>query len=134
MRTQGSGSIVNISSIAGLAALGRGNNFYSATKGALIALTRELAAEWAPYNIRVNAVAPGWLRTERVLRYLSTQPGLLEQMQSVVPMGRIGDPEELVGPVVFLASDASSLLTGQVLVADGGTLSTVRLCSGRVSA
>jgi NAD(P)-dependent dehydrogenase (short-subunit alcohol dehydrogenase family) len=133
MRAQGSGSIINISSIAGLAALGRGNNFYSATKGALIALTRELAAEWAPYNIRVNAVAPGWLRTERVLRYLSTQPGLLEQMQSVIPMGRIGDPEELVGPVVFLASDASSLLTGQVLVADGGTLSTVQLCSGRVS-
>lgn len=134
MRSQEGGSIINISSIGGLVALGRGNNFYSATKGALIALTRELAVEWAPFGIRVNAVAPGWLRTERVMRYLSTQPGLLEQRQSVVPMGRLGNPEELVGPVVFLASNASSLITGQVLVADGGTLSTVQLNSGSISA
>jgi NAD(P)-dependent dehydrogenase (short-subunit alcohol dehydrogenase family) len=133
MRARQGGSIINISSIAGLAALGRGNNFYSATKGALIALTRELATEWAPFNIRVNALAPGWLGTDRVMSYLSTQPGLLEQMQSVVAMGRIGEPEELVGPVVFLASEASSLITGQVLVADGGTVSNVRLSPGRIA-
>jgi NAD(P)-dependent dehydrogenase (short-subunit alcohol dehydrogenase family) len=130
MRDHEGGSIINISSMGGLAALGRGNNFYSATKGALIALTRELAAEWAPFNIRVNAVAPGWLGTERVLTYLSAQPELKRQIESVIPLGRIGDPEEVVGPVVFLASSAASFITGQVLVIDGGTLATVRLNPG----
>jgi NAD(P)-dependent dehydrogenase (short-subunit alcohol dehydrogenase family) len=127
MVEQGRGSIINISSAAGLVALGRGNNFYSATKAAIIGLTRELALEWAPHGIRVNAIAPGWLATDRVATYLSTRPALRSDMESASPMGRIGDPEEVVGPVIFLASDASSLVTGQVLAVDGGLTSAAPL-------
>jgi NAD(P)-dependent dehydrogenase (short-subunit alcohol dehydrogenase family) len=123
------GSIVNIASIAGLAGLGRGNNFYAATKGAIIALTRDLALEWAAHGVRVNAIAPGWFATERVIRYLDTQAGLRSQMENAVPLGHLGNPEELVGPVVFLAAEASSMVTGQVLVVDGGLLSAVPLQS-----
>ena len=121
------GSIINISSVAGLTALGRGNNFYSATKAAIIGLTRELALEWAPHGIRVNAIAPGWLSTARVEKYLDSRPELRRDMQAASPMGRIGDPAELVGPVVFFASDASSLVTGQVLAVDGGLTSSAPL-------
>lgn len=127
MVRQGRGSIINIASTAGLAALGRGNNFYSATKGAVIAITRELALEWATHGVRVNAIAPGWFATERVTRYANSQGDLIGQMERAVPLGRIGDPHELVGPVVFLASDAASMVTGQTLIVDGGLLSTVRL-------
>jgi NAD(P)-dependent dehydrogenase (short-subunit alcohol dehydrogenase family) len=121
------GSIINISSIAGLAGLGRGNNFYCATKGAIIALTRDLALEWASQGVRVNAIAPGWFATERVTSYLETQGSLKSRMQNAVPLGRLGNPEELVGPVVFLAAEASSMVTGHVLVVDGGLLSAVPL-------
>jgi len=130
MAPQRRGSIINMASIAGLAALGRGNNFYAATKGAVIAITRELAVEWAPHGIRVNAIAPGWFATERVTKYLETQVGLRARMQSAVPLGRLGDPMELIGPVVFLASEASSMITGHVLVVDGGLLSAVPLQPG----
>jgi NAD(P)-dependent dehydrogenase (short-subunit alcohol dehydrogenase family) len=123
------GSIINVASIAGLAGLGRGNNFYAATKGAIIALTRDLALEWAAQGVRVNALAPGWFATERVTSYLETQAGLRSRMENAVPLGHLGDPEELVGPVVFLAADASSMVTGQALVVDGGLLSAVPLQS-----
>jgi NAD(P)-dependent dehydrogenase (short-subunit alcohol dehydrogenase family) len=123
------GSIINVASIAGLAGLGRGNNFYAATKGAIIALTRDLALEWAAQGVRVNALAPGWFATERVSSYLETQAGLRSRMENAVPLGHLGDPEELVGPVVFLAADASSMVTGQALVVDGGLLSAVPLQS-----
>jgi gluconate 5-dehydrogenase len=127
MREQGAGSIINMASIGGLAALGRGNNFYGASKAAVISLTRDLALEWAPYGIRVNAIAPGWFATERVENYLRTQSGLRDRMEGVVPLGRLGTPAELVGPAIFLASDASSMMTGQVLIVDGGLLSSVHL-------
>jgi len=122
-----SGSIINISSIAGLRALGRGNNFYAATKAAILGLTRELAVEWAPHGVRVNAIAPGWVATGRVENYLRDRPQLRQSMEAAVPLGRIGDPRDLAGPVVFLASDASSLITGQVLVVDGGVTASVAL-------
>ena len=127
MREQGRGSIINMASVAGLVALGRGNNFYGASKAAVISLTRDLALEWAPYGIRVNAIAPGWFATDRVENYLRTQAGVRDRMETAVPLGRLGTPEELVGPAIFLASDASSMVTGQVLVIDGGLLSSVRL-------
>jgi NAD(P)-dependent dehydrogenase (short-subunit alcohol dehydrogenase family) len=79
------------------------------------------------HGVRVNAVAPGWFATDRITRYADSQGGLIEQMQRAVPLGRIGDPHELVGPVVFLASDAASMVTGQTLIVDGGLLSAVRL-------
>jgi NAD(P)-dependent dehydrogenase (short-subunit alcohol dehydrogenase family) len=92
-----------------------------------MSLTRDLALEWAPHQIRVNAVAPGWFATGRVAGYLETQPGLRDRMEGAVPLGRLGRPEELLGPVVFLATEASSMMTGQVLIVDGGLLSAVRL-------
>ena len=121
------GSIINISSRAGLTALGRGNNFYGATKAAIISLTRDLALEWASQGIRVTAIAPGWFATDRVNNYLDTQADLRTRMESMVPLGHLGSPEELVGPVIFLAADASSMVTGHVLVVDGGLLSSVLL-------
>lgn len=127
MAGRSGGAIINIASTAGLVALGRGNNFYSATKAAIIGLTRELALEWAPLGIRVNAIAPGWLSTDRVATYLATRPALRKDMESASPMGRIGNPDELVGPVIFLASAASSLVTGHVLAVDGGLTSAAPL-------
>ena len=120
LRAGRGGSIVNIASVAGLAgmtadvldAVG-----YSASKGAIIALTRDLAVKWAPSGIRVNAIAPGFFDTR-------LSHSLLERTQATVeritPMGRIGRPGELSGVAVFLASAAASYVTGQVLAVDGG--------------
>ena len=114
------GAIVNIASIAGLVgtppdvlnAIG-----YTASKGAVISMTRDLAVKWAPHGIRVNAVAPGFFETR-----LTT--GVLERsrrdIERSTPMGRIGRPEELKGVALFLASAASGYVTGQVVVVDGG--------------
>jgi NAD(P)-dependent dehydrogenase (short-subunit alcohol dehydrogenase family) len=127
MIEQRRGTIINIASVAGLKALGRGNNFYGASKAAIISLTRDLALEWASQGIRVNAIAPGWFATDRVTKYLDSQADLRMRMENMIPLGRLGSPEELIGPVVFLAADASSMVTGHVLVVDGGLLSSVRL-------
>jgi NAD(P)-dependent dehydrogenase (short-subunit alcohol dehydrogenase family) len=114
------GRIINVASVAGLrGTLLPGIHYagYSASKGGLIALTRELAANWAPHNIRVNAIAPGFFPsrlTEKVLERV--QP----EIEAGVPMGRTGQPGELKGVAVFLASDASSYITGQTIVVDGG--------------
>jgi gluconate 5-dehydrogenase len=120
MIAQGHGSIVNITSVAGLVgtspavmdAVG-----YAASKGALIAMTRDLAVKWAPHGIRVNAIAPGFFRT-RMSEGLLDRHGT--EVVSATPMGRIGREGELKGVAVFLASDASAYVTGQVLAVDGG--------------
>lgn len=113
------GVIVNISSIAGL----RGGevNFigYNASKAAIINLTRALAVEWGPRNIRVNCLAPGFFRT-RLTEALLLQ-GAEEQVARTSPLGRIGQPGELAPSVLFLASDGASYITGQVLAIDGGS-------------
>ncbi|GAC1448472.1 MAG: SDR family NAD(P)-dependent oxidoreductase [Isosphaeraceae bacterium] len=127
MVARGRGSIVNISALGGgIVGLGRGNALYCATKGAVVALTRDLAAEWARSGVRVNCVAPGWFKTDMNAPLLK-HPDLVGRILDRVPLGRLGEPEDVVGPVVFLASDASAMITGHVLPVDGGTASIVRL-------
>ena len=127
MARQGTGgSIINISSIGGALALGRGNFVYSLTKGAINQMTRELAVEWAHHGIRVNAIMPCQTRTPAVKRWLA-QPtfdsqGFVGRLLAGIPMNRLGEPEDFVGPAVFLASDASAFVTGVLLPVDGGNL------------
>lgn len=120
MLEQGSGSIVNNSSIAGTAGIA-GLTAYAAAKGGVNQLTKVMAMEWAPRGVRVNAFAPGYF--ENIMRGATGEHGREEKQRQVLtftPMGRRGLPDELIGPVVFLASDASSYVTGAVLAVDGG--------------
>jgi gluconate 5-dehydrogenase len=126
------GSIVNVSALGGgLVGLGRGNAIYCATKGAVAALTREFAAEWAQYGVRVNAIAPGWFKTDMNAALL-TKPDLVQRILGRVPLGRLGEPEDVVGPVVFQASDAAAMITGHLLPIDGGVASIVSLTNEAV--
>jgi len=119
MKERGGGSIVNISSIAGLIGpLGR--VAYSATKGAVDALTRALAADWGRHNIRVNSVAPGMIHTAIWEEARNTVPGLIEEMAASVSTRRWGQPEDVADVVLFLASDASAYVTGETIAVDGG--------------
>ena len=124
MLRQRRGAIINISSISSLVALGRGTTAYAAVKAGVNGLTRELAVEWAASGVRVNAIAPCQIATPQLRAQLEDpqfdSAVLMETWLKAIPMGRIGDPQELVGPCVFLASDAASLVTGHVLVVDGG--------------
>jgi NAD(P)-dependent dehydrogenase (short-subunit alcohol dehydrogenase family) len=118
----GGGGIVNIASVAGLVGLTTGNANYSASKGGVMALTRDLAVEWAPHGIRVNAVAPAQIKTPLVLDLMASKPETEAYFLSRLPLGRLADVEDIVGPVIFLASDAAAWTTGHVLVVDGGNL------------
>ena len=120
MLEQGFGSIVNNSSIAATAGIA-GLTAYAAAKGGVNQLTKVMAMEWAQRGVRVNAFAPGYF--ENIMRGATGEHGREEKQRQVItftPMGRRGLPDELVGPVVFLASDASSYVTGAVLAVDGG--------------
>lgn len=120
------GAIVNMSSIAGSTALGRGNCAYSVTKGAVNQLTRELAVEWAPHGIRVNAVQPCQVRTDGLQRLLddphSDHDGLIAQFVRGIPLGRLAEPEDIADVVLFLVSSAARFVTGVVMPVDGGNL------------
>jgi NAD(P)-dependent dehydrogenase (short-subunit alcohol dehydrogenase family) len=116
MRRSGGGSIVNISTV--VAARGMRNlTAYAASKGGINALTIQLAVELAPYAIRVNAFAPGATNVER---NLTDDPDYVEKWAPLIPLGRVGEPEDMVGPAVFLASDESAYVTGQLFYVDGG--------------
>ncbi|MBW0106114.1 SDR family NAD(P)-dependent oxidoreductase [Pseudonocardia sp. KRD291] len=111
-------SIVNISSVIALTTAELPQAAYSASKAGLIGLTRDLAQQWGTRKgIRVNAIAPGFFASEMTDQY---KEGYLDRMSERIPMGRIGDPEELAAAVVFVASDAGGYLTGQTVAVDGG--------------
>ena len=120
MKKQGSGHIVLISSTSGQ----RGEAFhcdYSATKGALISLVKGLSTELAPHHIYVNAVAPGWVDTD-MSRPALNDPPTREKIFSTIPMGRVGTPEEIAGPILFLCTPYAGFITGEVFNVNGGAV------------
>lgn len=119
MAEAGGGSIVNIASIAGLVGY-PGSVGYQASKGGVVQLTRTLAVEWAEAGVRVNAVAPGQVGTELVRKMWETEPELRDFFLSRTPLRRLGDPEDIAWPIVFLAGDGAAMITGQILAVDGG--------------
>ena len=112
------GSVINVASVAGLSATPAMAQ-YGASKAALISLTRTLAVEWASTGVRVNALCPGWTATD-LNRTLWENEEVYAGLTATIPMGRWARAEEMAGPALFLASDASSFMTGQTLVVDGG--------------
>ncbi len=123
MIPKGKGSIVNISSVSGYKGGEVGVQAYAASKAGLIGMTKQLAIEWATMGIRVNAIAPSWFPSYMSRVFTSKDSPLRQQLIETNPMRRLGDPWELKGPVVFLASNASSYITGTVIPVDGGLLS-----------
>ncbi len=121
MQRQGSGNIINVTSVAARNGGGGGSVVYATSKGAVSTFTRGLAKELVSSNIRVNAIAPGFITTPFHERFTPSE--LAKAQIATIPMGRAGTPEEIVGPVFFLASDAqSSYVTGQIIEVNGGQL------------
>ena len=113
------GKIVNLSSVRAISGKAGGNSGYCATKGAVNMLTKALALEWAPYGINVNAIGPALVITQGTI-HIKENPVLAEQYKKGVPLGRLGEPEDMAGAVVFLCSEAASFVTGQTIYVDGG--------------
>jgi gluconate 5-dehydrogenase len=113
------GSILNISSVRGQLALRAGFSPYVAAKGAMNMLTKQHAVEWAPHGIRVNAISPTFVRTKQVESLLADE-AFYTSLVNRIPLGRIADPDDLVGAALFFCSDASAFVTGQILTMDGG--------------
>ena len=122
MLKQGKGSIINMSSIGGMRALGRGNFAYSAGQAGVISMTRDLSTEWADRGVRVNAIAPAQITNPGFDVRMDNTPGLRERFLRGIPAGRLGVPEDIKGLIIFLASDASSFITGTVFPLDGGNI------------
>lgn len=118
MLQSGGGSIIQIASVAGIQGV-QALSFYSAAKGAVRLMTQSVAKELAQSNIRVNTIAPGWIDTP-LNEWMTRDEATLREAERMVPMGRLGQPEEIVGAAIFLASEASSFVTGTTLVVDGG--------------
>jgi gluconate 5-dehydrogenase len=119
MIEQKRGKIINMSSVRGKVAPSMGGTAYASSKGGVDSLTKTLAAEWAKYNIHVNALAPALVITDMTREFLS-KPEIYSKMTADIPLSRLGNPEDIVGPTVLLASDESDFMTGQILYIDGG--------------
>ncbi|MSU35901.1 MAG: SDR family oxidoreductase [Pedosphaera sp.] len=122
MLAAGSGSIVNIGSLASVTALGRGHIAYSMAMGAVAQMTRELSTEWAGRGVRVNAILPAQVVNPSLEKRLSENPALRDMFLSGIPAGRLGQPDDIKGLSVFLASEASRWITGALIPMDGGNL------------
>ena len=114
------GRIINMASIGGIVGVETGNANYCASKGGAIALTRCLAIEWAKYGILVNAIAPSHIRTPLIAKLMQERPEVRTYFLNNIPLNRLGEVVDVVGPAIFLASDAAAFVTGHILVADGG--------------
>ncbi len=119
MVERGSGSIVNLSSVQALMGFGV-DHLYTAAKGAIVSLTRSLACEYGRHNVRINAICPGTTDTENWDERKTANPGVLDELTRLYPLGRVGKPSEVADAALFLASDEASFITGAVLVVDGG--------------
>jgi NAD(P)-dependent dehydrogenase (short-subunit alcohol dehydrogenase family) len=122
MLKAGSGSIVNIGSLASITALGRGHIAYSMAMGAVAQMTRELSTEWSGRGVRVNAILPAQVLNPHLEKRIAATPSLEQQFLSGIPAGRLGRPDDIRGLAVFLASDSSSWITGALIPMDGGNL------------
>jgi gluconate 5-dehydrogenase len=117
------GRVINISSVRAQLGINAGYSAYVAAKGAISSLTRQWATEWAKHGITVNAIAPTFVDTPQVAMLLG-DPAFKSSLVGRVPLGRVGETRDLVGAVIFFASDASSFVTGQILTIDGGLTAT----------
>ena len=122
MLAVGKGSIINIGSLASITALGRGHVAYSMGMGAVVQMTRELSTEWSGRGVRVNAILPAQVVNAGLKARMATDPNLESTFLSGIPVGRLGVPEDIKGLAVFLASEASTWITGALVPMDGGNL------------
>ncbi len=122
MLRAGRGSIVNIGSLASITALGRGHIAYSMAMGAVVQMTRELSTEWSGCGVRVNAILPAQVINPGLEARMDADPNLRDKFLSGIPIGRFGQPDDIKGLAVFLASDASAWITGALIPMDGGNL------------
>jgi NAD(P)-dependent dehydrogenase (short-subunit alcohol dehydrogenase family) len=122
MLRAGRGSIVNIGSLASTTALGRGHIAYSMAMGAVVQMTRELSTEWSGRGVRVNAILPAQVINPGLEARMAADPALRTKFLSGIPAGRFGEPDDIKGLAVFLASDASAWITGALIPMDGGNL------------
>ena len=123
MLPRGKGRVINIASISGMwAGKAMRGRTYETTKAALAMFTKAVAADWAASGVTVNAIAPGAFMTDANRRWIGERPQMKTDVEAMIPMGRWGDPKEIGGLAVYLASDASSYMTGSIVVLDGGKL------------
>ena len=122
MLAAGKGSIINVCSIGGVTALGRGNFPYSVGMGGVAQMTRELSTEWSGRGVRVNAILPAQVLNPGLQERMAADPNLAGHMLGGLPIGRFGQPEDIKGLAIFLASDASAWITGALIPMDGGNL------------